>query len=360
MFTNLQLRAVQATDARTEYDFADYFSLRLFITVLGWIFIALLVFILRLARETQVIVLLVATSKAIECCSDIVAGLLQKHERLDRVAISLMIRGVASLAAFGTVFAITRDLTWAAASIVLTWLAVLVLYDSRWASRFAGAPSTFFDSDWSTLGRLFRVSLPLGITMTLISLNVNVPRYLLQHYLGLSDLGIFASLAYLVVAVSLIVTALGQSVSTRLSQLFANREFDRFRLLIAKLAAFGLLVVTVGVPSSLLMGRFVLTMLYSPAYGDYSVLLAILVAAAGVNTVGSFLGYGITAARKFREQVPLICCSTLTTVIVALMLVPRLGLMGAALALLASACVLVVAALIVLRSALAESHEPAL
>ncbi len=28
MFSNLQLRAVQATDARSEYEFADYFTLR--------------------------------------------------------------------------------------------------------------------------------------------------------------------------------------------------------------------------------------------------------------------------------------------------------------------------------------------
>src|ERR1700674_1440657 len=35
MLTNLQLRAVQATDARNEYDFADYFTLRCLCTFVG-------------------------------------------------------------------------------------------------------------------------------------------------------------------------------------------------------------------------------------------------------------------------------------------------------------------------------------
>jgi len=35
LFTDLSLRAVQATDARREYEFRDYFGLRLFTTLLA-------------------------------------------------------------------------------------------------------------------------------------------------------------------------------------------------------------------------------------------------------------------------------------------------------------------------------------
>src|SRR6202167_3036709 len=35
MFTNLQLRGVQATDARHQYQFADYFTLRCLATLVG-------------------------------------------------------------------------------------------------------------------------------------------------------------------------------------------------------------------------------------------------------------------------------------------------------------------------------------
>src|ERR1700674_4553211 len=39
MLTNLQLRAVQATDSRHEYGFADYFTLRTVSTLLGFLVI---------------------------------------------------------------------------------------------------------------------------------------------------------------------------------------------------------------------------------------------------------------------------------------------------------------------------------
>jgi O-antigen/teichoic acid export membrane protein len=92
-------------------------------------------------------------------------------------------------------------------------------------------------------------------------------------------------------------------------------------------------------------------LLYRPEYGDYSRVLAVMVATAGVTSIGSFIGYGVTAARKFREQVPLIVCSTASAVIASIILIPRMGLMGAALALLSSAVVMAIGALLILVAA---------
>src|SRR5277367_252419 len=41
MFTNLQLRGVQATDSRSEFEFADYFTLRCLATSLGFAMVVL-------------------------------------------------------------------------------------------------------------------------------------------------------------------------------------------------------------------------------------------------------------------------------------------------------------------------------
>jgi O-antigen/teichoic acid export membrane protein len=350
MFTNLHLRVVQATDARSEYKFADYFTLRLIGTLFGLAVVSAFVFYLKSDWSTCCVIALVAVAKSAECLSDVIAGLLQKEERLDRVAVSLMIRGGCSLAVFGLLFGYFHSVVLAVAGMLCAWSAVLVFYDMRWASRFIVEDEGFLRFDRRTLKRLFVVSLPLGIVMTLISLNVNVPRYLLQHYLGSGELGIFASLAYLVVAVNLIVNALGQSASTRLSRMFAEGRLQDFRKLIGKLAMLGLLVLVAGVPMVMLVGRPALTMLYRPEYGDHVNVLAVMVAAAGLSTIGSFVGYGITAARKFREQVPLIVSSTVSAMLGSIILIPKMGLLGAALALLISATVFLVGACLILHS----------
>jgi O-antigen/teichoic acid export membrane protein len=356
MFSNLHLRAVQATDARSEYEFADYFTLRVLASALGLAVVAALAWRLHYDATTRWVVLLVAASKAVESLSDVVAGLLQKHERLDQVAISLMIRGGLSLAAFGTTFLRTRSLMAAVAALVITWSAVFVVYDLWRAQGVMIAPRQYFRVDAATLRRLLVVSAPLGVVMTLISLNINGPRYLLVKYLGEAELGMFASMAYLLVAVSLIVNALGQSASARLARMFAARDFAGFRGTLRKLLTMAAVVPVVGVPVAMLFGRQLLTLLYRVEYGRQVNVLVIMVVTAGLTAVGSFLGYGMTAARSFRAQMPVIGATCLTTYVLCLLLIPRMGLVGAAWALLASETVFAASGALCLRYSLRKAR----
>ena len=82
VFTNLQLRAVQATDVNADCGFADYFSLRLLATLLGLAAIISLLPFAGASRAVRLVVLLVSLSKCIECMSDVTAGLLQREEQL--------------------------------------------------------------------------------------------------------------------------------------------------------------------------------------------------------------------------------------------------------------------------------------
>jgi O-antigen/teichoic acid export membrane protein len=351
MFTNLQLRGVQATDARSDFDFSDYFTLRLMASLAGLAALVLLVLGSRYDAVTGIVIVLVGLSKAIESLSDVIAGLLQKAERLDRVAISLMIKGTLSLLAFGGVFWFTHSLVAAVVALIVAWLSVLAFYDLHQALILIRGRDGFFAFRWPRLKKLAMVSAPLGIVMTLISLNINIPRYLLEHALGPADLGIFASLAYLLVAINMVVSALGQSVVSRLSRILAEGDVKLFRKLLGKLLAFAALILVITVPAAKLVGRPLLTFIYRPEYGQHVSLFVLMVATAGVSSIASFLGYGMTAARSFRVQVPVIGASTLATALFSLLLIPRLGMSGAACALFIGACTQVVGSALVLSRA---------
>ncbi|MGC2322940.1 MAG: hypothetical protein WA463_09945, partial [Terriglobales bacterium] len=170
MFTNLQLRGVQATDARHQYQFADYFTLRSLSTLLGLLAVSGLVALSHYDRTTRLVILVVTLAKAIESFSDVIAGHLQKFERLDQVARALMIRGAVSVATFATAFWITRSLVVASLALAATWLAVIALYDFRVLARVLHS-RVYFRFSAPVLGRLTWLSLPLGIVMTLVSLN---------------------------------------------------------------------------------------------------------------------------------------------------------------------------------------------
>jgi len=339
MFTNLQLRGVQATDARSEFAFADYFTLRLLGSLIGMLAVLGIVMTSRYDWATRAVILLVGLAKTFESLGDVVAGLLQKVERLKRVSVSLMLRGGFSLPAFAGVFWTTRSLTAACSALVMVWLLVFVLYDTRQARKALEPGDGFFALRWGYLRRLATISAPLGIVMTLNSLNVNIPRFILERALGQADLGIFASLAYLLVAISLVVNALGQSVTTRLSCMYAGRELRRFRKTLGKLVVFSALILVLGVPAARVAGGPLLTFLYRPEYGEHVPLFVIMVATASILATASFLGFAMTAARSFRAQVPVVGASTLATAALSLLLIPRWGSIGAASALLAGACI---------------------
>jgi O-antigen/teichoic acid export membrane protein len=349
MFTNLQLRGVQATDARSEFAFADYFTLRVLASLVGLVAVLVIVMSGHYDWATRAVILLVGLSKTFESLGDVIAGLLQKEERLKRVSISLMLRGGFSLPAFAGTFWITRNLIDASIALVAVWLLVFAIYDLRQARAVLGSNDGFFALRWPRLKQLAIVSAPLGVVMTLISLNVNIPRYILERALGQADLGIFASLAYLLVAISVVINALGQSVSSRLARMFAAGELAQFRAILRKLLGFGVLVLVAGVPAAHLLGRPLLAFIYRPEYGEHVHLFVMMVAIAGVSSISSFMGYANTAARNFRLQVPVISSTTAATVLFSFLLIPRFGMIGAASALLIGACVQLMGSATVLR-----------
>src|SRR5262249_26231587 len=83
---------------------------------------------------------------------------------------------------------------------------------------------------------------------------------------------------------------------------------------------------------AVVLGGPLLTLLYTPEYAGHQVLLIWLMAAAGLGFVGSFLGYGMTAARYFRVQLPLFAGTALVSAGACVVLIPRFGLLGGALA----------------------------
>lgn len=344
MFTNLQLRAVQATDAKKQYVFRDYLGLRLLGTTLALIIIATITFISGYQWETSLIILLVGLAKGFESISDVYYGLIQQHERMDRMAISLMIKGSLSLLLLGLGVYLSDHLVWGVLGLVLAWAAVLVVYDIPTGAyilkrlsldRLALRPRWHF----KTLSKLVWLALPMGFVMMLISLNTNIPKYFIDSYVGQRELGVFAAISYLMVAGSMVVNALGQSASPRLAKYYVAGNGAAFRRLLLHLVGIALLMGGVGVFVVLVAGRQILTIVYRPEYAQYTKVFVWLMVAAGIDYISSFLGYGMTAARYFRIQMPLFASVTVTSAVVCLWLIPVWGLQGAAIALILAAIV---------------------
>src|SRR5208337_449737 len=234
MLTNLQLRAIQATDARREYRFGHYLALRLATTALSLLVIAGIACAYRV--ETALVVLAVGLAKAFESLSDVVYGLLQAHERMDRIALSMMIKGPLSLLTMGAMVYFTESIVLGALALAGVWGLLLIAYDIPSGVRSLDRGDTLRPRwELPALARLAWLALPLGIVMMLVSLNANIPRHFIEHCFGERELGIFAALAYFMVAGNTVVSALGQSASPRLARYYGKGDGRAFCLLLIKL-----------------------------------------------------------------------------------------------------------------------------
>ncbi|NMG08834.1 oligosaccharide flippase family protein [Brasilonema sp. UFV-L1] len=348
MLTNLQLRYIQATDVKHQYLFGDYLSLRIISTLLALLVIVVITLTAGYRWETSLIILLVSLAKAFESISDVFYGLLQKHERMDRIAMSMMIKGPLSLLVLGISVYISGSVAWGVLGLAVAWALVLFGYDIRTGTTMLNQsqetpnneePTTQQTTDvvqprWDlkTLAKLVWLALPLGIVMMLISLNTNIPRYFIEEYLGERELGIFAAIAYLMMVGSMVINALGQSATPRLAKYYASGNGIAFRTLLLKLIGIGALLGGTIILVVFVAGQQILTLLYQPEYAQHKDLLVWLMVAAAMSYISSFLGYGMSSARYFRIQIPLFIVVTSTLAITCLWLLPIYGLRGAAFA----------------------------
>lgn len=346
------LRIVQATDARADHRFEDYLALRLVTTVGGLAVVAGILFFTTYSATTKGVVLVVAVAKAIENLSDVFGGLLQHHERMDLLAVSAMLRGTLSLLAMAIGLYFSGDVLVAVACLALSWALTLTFFDARVSAALWGAPTdassiaTALKSvgnllqppwNWPALAAIGTLGLPVIIATALVSITINIPRYFIEHFLGIGELGKFAALAYIMAAGVTVINALGQSVMPRLAHQYADGEWQRFSALVVTLTGVATALGVIGVTLIQFAGRPILTLLYRPEYASYISLFLLLGVGTAVFLVSGILGYAVNAVRHFRAQMFVSILVALLAMAACRALVPRWHLIGAAVAIILTA-----------------------
>ncbi len=350
MLANLNLRALQSTDAWRDFDFGDYLTLRLVTTPCALAIIGGITLIGGTTIRGSIVILFFALAKAVESLSDATYGLFQQRERMDLVSTSLIIRGTLGLFALGAAFVATDSLAAGVAALGGVWTLTFLLFDVPSARRLAG-PARWTIWSRHRLASLFILAAPLGIVMMLISLTSNLPRYFLLHYHGVRAVGIYSALVYVMISGAMVVTALGSSASPRLARSYLARDRATYSTLLGQLTLSGLVLGGAAVTVAATMGHALLQLLYGSEYAANFRAFTWMMVAGGLGYVASFLGYGMTAARRLHSQVAVFGASAGACALASAVLIPRSHLLGAAQALLLATLVQLLGATLVCYAA---------
>jgi len=325
-FAGLQLQTVLATDARDEFRFSEYFRLRMVASALGAAFIVALTLFQDRYRVVLAVVVIVLASRLSENISDLYYGLFQKHRRLDLAGKSRMIRAVLGVTALAAGLSLTGRLVVGLAGLAGVWTAMLVLFDRPRAERFASVPAA---RPAGRLWRLMRLGFPLGLTLGLTSLIVNVPRYLLEGLEGLEALGYYSAMVFFNIGLAMVSQAACQAASARLAVHFIE-DLSRFMRLVRVLLMLMLVAAAAYVTVVAAFGEAILRVAYGSDYAGYAGLFWVVALAGAVDLLSGVAGYSLTAARYFAIQPVLKGATVLVCLVTVYVLTRRYGMTGTA------------------------------
>lgn len=337
-FTGLQIRAVQATDCLGRYRFRDYLNVRIAGTALALLAVAVATAVMPWRRQTAVVVLAVAGSKAVDAFSDVMYGLFQLHDRLDLIARAMALRGVVGLLALTISMAFFHSVTLALASMTAVWLGCLLLYERPIAVRLhkGWGHEQRSESPLAVSRRLVTLCIPLGFVLLLLSASTSLPRMILERDAGEQTLGIFSAVATMSGAIGLLYSALGQTALPRLARIFADNRIH-FRSAMGRMTLAGAAVGGAVLVCSWFWGAPVVTLIYGRHGTVTAELVTGLVAVGVLANISTLLGAGLTAAGRFHAQLAAAMLILAVTTVASFWLIPGWGASGAMYASLAGA-----------------------
>jgi len=335
MLLSLKLQQVQVTDAHREYDFGHYFALKIITSLVAAVTIAG-IGLACYPVDTAVVTALMGIGYGIIEVREILMAVMQKAERMDRNAVSRTWLGLSALVFFAAFFWVTRSLAMAVTGLVLSRLVVIAFYDLPVARgllatspRHAGHSGVRPSWEWRRLAKLARLAAPLGFVAGIGTLFMSIPRLTLEKYGGTDAVGYYTALSALISCGMLLGGAIGQTISPRLARYFVENR-RAFRSLLLKALGVALLLGLCEVAGSAIVGRQILSVLYTPEYGEQYVVLVELALADTLLFMFSTVNVGLVATRQFGVQLPVYGTAALACGLASVVLVPRIGIHGAA------------------------------
>jgi len=330
-FTNLQLRTLVAADPLPRHGDSQYLGVRgaglllaCALSVIAWLAAGGVV--------TAALMGLVIAAKAGESACDLCLGFMQRAERNDMIAMSLILRGAGMTGLCLYLALVAATPLAAAAAMAVANAGVLIVHD---LPRSLNLPRYAAGTD--SLGRLLRAGLPMGLTLLASSLALSVPRFLLKPQHGLEAVAVFSALAYLPMAGSIAVASIGAPFGARLAALHVAGDAVAFRSLARRLGMLTLGLGALGLLLAVVCGEPLVRLIYGAGYAGHQTVLIVLCLAGAAAMLSSAQGIIMTAARIHGAQLITGVTALAVLILACWWLVPNHGLLGAAVACLLSA-----------------------
>ena len=321
-------RTYQVSDAKKEFSSGDYIVVRFISSLIVAVFsISFCVLSGYDLIKTELIMVLVSF-KILESIADSMYGVLQIHNRLYIVGISLTMKSVFGFMLFTMVDILTKNIVYGALSIFIVNIAVVIFYDIPWMKHVESVGLT--KKNIMQAGKIMKKTAEVFVVVFLTMFSLNIPRYFLDKY-HYDQIGYFGIMAMPITLLTLFISFVLQPNVVNLSELLKRKKIKEFTKIVSKIDFITFTLGILFVVSSYLIGVWALNTVFGIDINNFRIDLTIMVIGAVANAFVSIYVNLLIILRRFKGQFYTLLVTNILAVVLSVYLIDRLAMLGSVL-----------------------------
>lgn len=321
-------RTYQVSDVKKEFSSGDYIVVRFISSLIVAVFsISFCILSGYDLIKTELIMVLVSF-KILESIADSMYGVLQIHNKLYIVGISLTMKSVFGFIIFAIVDILTKNIIYGALSIFIVNIVVVIFYDIPWMKHVESVGLT--KKNIMQAGKIMKKTAEVFVVVFLTMFSLNIPRYFLDKY-HYDQIGYFGIMAMPITLLTLFISFVLQPNVVNLSELLKKKKIKEFTKIVSKIDFITFTLGILFVVSSYLIGVWALNTVFGIDINNFRIDLTIMVIGAVANAFVSIYVNLLIILRRFKGQFYTLLVTNILAVILSIYLIDRLAMLGSVL-----------------------------
>ena len=321
-------RTYQVSDVKKDFSSGDYIVVRFISSLIVAVFsISFCILSGYDLIKTELIMVLVSF-KILESIADSMYGVLQIHNRLYIVGISLTMKSVFGFMLFTLVDILTKNIIYGALSIFIVNIAVVIFYDIPWMKHVESVGLT--KKNIMQAGKIMKKTAEVFVVVFLTMFSLNIPRYFLDKY-HYDQIGYFGIMAMPITLLTLFISFVLQPNVVNLSELLKEKKIKEFTKIVSKIDFITFTLGILFIVSSYLIGVWVLNTVFGIDINNFRIDLTIMVIGAVANAFVSIYVNLLIILRRFKGQFYTLLVTNILAVILSVYLIDRMAMLGSVL-----------------------------
>lgn len=319
-------RTFQVTDISNKNSDTDYIYHRILTCIIMIIVSIGFVIVKQYDIYKSSIFITLCIFKCVEAFSEVYYAILQKNSFLYKVGISMFLKAIIAVIAFGIINYITKDLLISCLSIAVVNIIILLIYDIR-NIRKVKIVKTKITKE--TIIRLFKIGFFTFILTFLANYLINTSRYAIDDILSNDLQTIFGIIIMPATLMGLLGQYIIQPCLTKISDYIKNRQYNDLRKIICYLIAIIIVLGIFVIVVAYFLEMPVLQIIYNIELQSYFVSMIIVVVGSIFYSLGTILSAVLIAMRKTVGQAIIYFIIAIIATFVSYALVQKYQITGA-------------------------------